>query len=103
VTWRCLSGWRTAFVAADDEYVILHLTRDGRDGSGSHNYGLGLWQNHISAYWPSYQSREVAFVVHTLMQDANDVDTVCRMSIKQNVRSGRIHAVASAHFGAFPA
>jgi len=48
------------------------------------------------------KSRDVAFVVHTLMQDANDVDTVCCMSIKQNVRSGRIHAVAAAHFVAFP-
>jgi hypothetical protein len=30
-------------------------------------------------------SRDVAFVVHTLMQDTNDVDTGCRMSIEQDV------------------
>ena len=28
------------------------------------------------------QSRDVTFVVHTLMQDANDVDTICRITIK---------------------
>jgi hypothetical protein len=49
------------------------------------------------------QSRDVTFVVHALVQDANHVNTVCRLAIKQNVRSGRIDAVASAHFGAFPA
>src|ERR1700730_17726291 len=49
------------------------------------------------------QSGDMAFVVHTLMQDPNDIDTICRLTIKQNVRSGRIHAVASAHLGAFPA
>lgn len=41
------------------------------------------------------QSRDMTFVVHTLMQDANDVDTICRIAIKQNVRAGRIHAVAT--------
>jgi hypothetical protein len=49
------------------------------------------------------QSGDMAFVVHTLMQDPNDIDTICRLTIKQNVRSGRIQAVASAHLVAFPA
>ena len=45
----------------------------------------------------------VTFVVHALVQDANDIDPVGRLTIKQNVRSGRVHAIASAHLRAFPA
>lgn len=48
-------------------------------------------------------SRNVALVVHTLVQDTDDVDAVVGEAIEQNVRAGGILAIVRPHFGTFPA
>jgi hypothetical protein len=52
-----------------------------------------------------HQLRDVAFVVHMLMQDANDVDTVCRMTVKHELikRAGSRFEFDASGVGPLPA
>jgi hypothetical protein len=40
--------------------------------------------------------------IHSLVKDADDIDTVCGQAIKQYVRAGRIFMVTSADLGTGP-